>query len=112
MTAGSARKRSAKPEWQQGIARERIGILVGLAAEEYEEHPERSHRYASLARRIGMRYNVSVPELSCVCKGCHGFMLPGKGGIVRANPRTRSMETRCSRCGRVHRHPYAREKAS
>ena len=106
------RKRSGKPVWQQEIARERIMILMGLAESEFRKHPERSHRYADLARKIGMRYNVPMPrEARRICKGCHRFMVPGRNSVVRANPATRSMESKCMECGRVSRHPYAREKS-
>lgn len=105
------RKRSSKPAWQREIAQERIGILMGFAATESSAHQERSDRYAQLARKIGMRYNVKIPaHLRRMCKGCDGFLVPGKNCVIRTSARTRSVQTRCLRCGRVSRHPYAKER--
>ncbi len=112
MKTKTERKRSRKPGWQQEIASERMEILLALAGKEFKKHPERSDRYAALARRIGMRYNVSVPKGSGrICKGCQKFMVPGENCVVRTSARTRAVETRCTSCGKVSRHPYAREKA-
>jgi ribonuclease P protein subunit RPR2 len=106
-----SRTRSKKPGWQQEIAEERIGILTGLAERESAEHPERSERYAELAKKIGMRYNVKIPgELRRSCKGCHAFLVPGRNCIVRMNARTLSVEVKCMKCGKVSRHPYAKER--
>jgi ribonuclease P protein subunit RPR2 len=106
------RGRSGKPAWQKEIAGERMEILMGLAQGEFAVHPERSDRYAELARKIGMRYNVKVPREAKVrtCRGCKGFLVPGKNAVVRTNAKTLSLETRCLKCGKVSRHPYAREK--
>jgi ribonuclease P protein subunit RPR2 len=105
------RSRSSKPAWQREIAHERIGILMGLAGREHESHPERSERYAQLAKKIGMRYNVKIPGgLRKACKGCGAFLTPGRNCTVRTSAKTRSVETRCHGCGRVSRHPYARER--
>lgn len=107
----SERRRSSKPAWQREIAGERIAILMGLAEAEFRAHPERSDRYAELARKIGMRYNVKVPRgLRKACRECGSFLVPGANAVVRASRRTRSMETKCLRCGTVSRRPYAKER--
>ena len=104
--------RRGKPTWQQGIALERIEILFGLASVEFGEHPERSHRYVALARKIGTRYNVKIPKRlkRSFCKHCHRYLVPGRNCTVRSSVRTRSMEMKCLDCGGVSRYPYAREK--
>jgi len=107
-----ARSRSGKPQWQQKIALERIGILFALAAREFGRHPERSDRYAGLARKIGMRYNVRIPkELRMrFCRYCLSYLVPGRNCTVRTNSRLRSVEVKCHKCGRITRFPYLREK--
>ena len=43
----------------QELGMERINKLFEQAKSEFESHPERSHRYVALARKIAMRYNIS-----------------------------------------------------
>ncbi len=49
--------RGKKPDWMIEIAQERMDILFNRAEKEYKEHPERSHRYVELARKIS---NVKI----------------------------------------------------
>jgi ribonuclease P protein subunit RPR2 len=109
-----SRERSSKPAWQMEIAGERMGILMGLAQVEFATHPARSDRYAELSRKIGMRYNVKVPRAvrSRMCRGCQGFLVPGRNSVVRTSAKTLSVETKCLKCGNVSRHPYAKERAA
>lgn len=106
------RKRSGKPSGQQEIADERIRILFSLARREFGRHPERSHRYVALARKIGMRYNVGIPkELKrSICKYCYRYIVPAKNCIVRSSSERQAMEVKCLECGKVGRYPYSREK--
>ncbi|MBN2330182.1 MAG: ribonuclease P [Candidatus Aenigmarchaeota archaeon] len=101
-----------KPGWQQDIARERIEILFANAEKEFSRHPARSHRYAELARKIGMRYNVSIPKKikGRVCKKCNRYLFPGINAKVRTSSARQAMEVRCLECGHVARHPYSKEK--
>lgn len=101
-----------KPGWQQDIALERIEILFSLAGKEFARHPDRSHRYAELARKIGMRYNVSIPKQikRRICNKCNRYLFPGKNSKVRSSSSTLAMEVKCLECGHVARYPYAREK--
>lgn len=95
---------------ERRIARERIAILFGLAEEEARRGNQgRADRYAQLARRIGMRYNVSLPRpfRRFVCRGCGAYLAPGRASRVRVR-RARVVVT-CHRCGWVHRYPYLRE---
>jgi ribonuclease P protein subunit RPR2 len=105
--------RRSKPAWQQEIAEERVRILFGLAGEEFPSKPKRSDRYVDLARKIGMRYNVSIPrELRPrFCKSCYAYLVPGKNSVTRTSGKTQSLETKCLGCGSVSRHPYSKEKA-
>jgi len=98
-------KRHVKPAYQLRIARERIKILFELADKEFKNHPERSHRYVQLARRIAMRYNVRIPrELKRrICKGCHRYLVPGVNCRVRTSQKMLTIT--CLNCGRIARYP-------
>jgi ribonuclease P protein subunit RPR2 len=111
---GSRGRGRAKPGWQNEIALERIRILFDLAGKEFDRHPARSHRYARLARKISMRYNVKIPkELKRrMCNNCYNYLFPGKNCVVRSSSKRQTMEIRCLDCGKVYRHPYAKEKKS
>jgi ribonuclease P protein subunit RPR2 len=88
------------------IANERIQILFRLAEEEFDKHPERSHRYVSLARKISMRHRVRMPKWlkRRICKGCGRFLVYGKNARVRLKNRRTCIT--CLECGRVMRYPY------
>jgi ribonuclease P protein subunit RPR2 len=107
------RKHSPKPRWQQAAGRERIEKLFSLAGKEFYSHPERSHRYVSLARKIAMRYNIRLPaELKRLyCKKCYKYLKPSINSRVRTNRVQRAVIVTCMECGHVMRYPYRREKA-
>ncbi|MDI3539025.1 MAG: ribonuclease protein subunit [Methanolobus sp.] len=92
------------------IAYERMVYLFDLAGREYAESPVRSNRYVSLAKRIGMRYRVSLPsELKKkMCKGCGSFLSPGAS--CRARLKDGRLNITCLNCGRVQRYPLAGER--
>ena len=112
MAHSKQRRHSAKPKWQQDIARERIARLFSLAEKDFSVHPERSHRYVSLARKTAMRYNVRFPpELkSRYCRKCYKYLKPSINCRVRTSARQRAVVITCLECGHVMRHPYRREK--
>lgn len=114
MAGKTAGRRGRKPGWQQDIARERILILFGLADGGFGKHPERSRRYVQLARRIGMRYNVKIPEnlKGSFCKNCNSYLKPGVNCRVRASAGQRAVIMKCLECGKITRRPYRREKAA
>lgn len=89
------------------IAYERITYLFEVAGKEYAESPARSNRYVSLAKRIGMRYRVSLPsELKRkMCKDCGSFLSPG--GNCRVRLKSGRLLITCMNCGRVQRYPLA-----
>ncbi len=102
------RTRSAKPEWQTDIARERMEILLGLARKFLTERPERSRRYVGLARKIGTRYNVRMPveTKEGFCKRCDSLMVPGRTMSTRIDSRTKSVAIKCLGCEYVYRKRY------
>jgi ribonuclease P protein subunit RPR2 len=102
--ARTVRTRKKRPEYQLGIARERIEILMGLAEKEFRKHPERSRRYVGLARKIGMRYNVRLGrgQKRRFCKGCNTLLKPG----VTSSQRTERgvIVIKCLNCNKIYRY--------
>ncbi len=86
------------------IAYERITYLFDVAGREYADSPERSNRYVSLAKRIGMRYRVSLPQelKRKMCKGCGSFLSPGSNCRVRL--KNGRLTITCMNCNRVQRY--------
>jgi len=95
---------------ERDVAVGRVRRLVALAEQASPEDPKRADRYVALARRIAMRYQVSLPKdvRRRVCRGCDGLLVPGRSARVRiANQR---VSVTCLRCGTVKRYPYERAK--
>ncbi len=87
-------------------AQERIRDLFSLAETEVWRTPRNlSQRYVSLARRIGMRYNVRLLReyRDLYCRGCSSFWVEGRTLRTRFR-RGRRVQT-CLACGRVRRVP-------
>lgn len=102
--------RQRRKAFERRIARERIDVLFALAEEEaIRGRLPRADRYGQLARRIGMRYNVSLPPhyRRLVCRGCGAYLAPGLAATLRLH-RSRVIVT-CRSCGRIFRFPYTRE---
>ena len=98
---------------ERRIAHERIEILFRLAEREgLKGNFVRANRYASLAAKIGMRYNVRLPRdlKRRYCRKCHAFLVPGKNCRVRIS--RGKVTTTCGVCGDVRRIPYVRERAA
>ncbi|MFH1445609.1 MAG: ribonuclease P protein component 4 [Nanoarchaeota archaeon] len=106
------RKSSVKPEWQKKIVKERIEKLFKQAENQFQEHPERSHRYVEMARKISMRYNTSIPKTlkRKFCKKCYKFLVPGKNSRTRTSSKQQAVIVNCLECGKVTRYPYRKEK--
>jgi len=99
-------RRGNKPGFLLQVVRERISILFQLSEKELKTHPERARRYISLARKLGMKYNVRFPKKlkRRFCKKCGILWIPGYNLQVRLNSRKRMMEYRCE-CGAVRNLP-------
>ena len=100
-------RKSAKPDWQQQIARERIEILLKLAEKEFEQYSERSKRYVELARKIGLRYNVRLTkeQKRKFCKNCFNLLTPSTS-TVRLDSRSKTIIIKCQKCNKLYRQPY------
>ena len=89
------------------IAAERIADLFARAAKEATgDSPQLADRYVTLARRIGMRYNVRMPSGSSewFCRGCSTYWVEGR--TVRTRLRSGRRVRTCLRCGRERRVSY------
>lgn len=87
----------------QEVAKKRISILLDEASKNFSKYPERSHRYAEIARKIKLKYKIKMtPEIKRrLCKKCHKFMVPGKNCRIRINS-SRLIYT-CKECGNIRR---------
>jgi ribonuclease P protein subunit RPR2 len=99
----AVRRRNKGAERQ--VALQRIRRLIELAG---PAEAERARRYVRLARRIGMRYQVSLPRevRRRVCRECDALLVPGRTARVRTTDGRVSVT--CLACGTVKRYPYAR----
>ncbi|MBI2970884.1 MAG: ribonuclease P [Candidatus Aenigmarchaeota archaeon] len=97
-----------KPEYQVRIAKERIRILLDEAKKASAREPVLAKRYTSLAKRIGMRYNVRLGKLKrAFCKHCHAYFT-----AENAQRRLRDgvITIKCFSCGKIMRIPYKPKK--
>lgn len=103
-------RRGRKQKWMIKIAKERMEILFKQAEEELYHHPERSNRYAQIARNIAQKYNLRIQGSwrGRICKKCHRFLRPGLNSQIRLAGS--SLTIKCLECGDLRRIPYIKEK--
>lgn len=98
--------RRRKKGAEKGIARERIHALLDRAdAEAGGPDADLADRYAQLARRVAMRYQLPLgPAAKArLCRTCDSHQTPGRTRRVRIHA-GRIVAT-CLRCGAVTRRP-------
>jgi len=94
-----------KPAKQQNIAHQRIIVLFTQAKKMFKKYPALSKRYVILARKIGMKYKVSLSQHKTkFCKHCNNFLYPGANCRVRA--RNKMMVYTCLVCKHIARFKY------
>lgn len=95
-----------KPGAQQRIAKERISILFDEAKKMFSEDPKLSNRYVQLARKIAMKYKVTMPSplKRRICSRCLHYLVPGKNLKVRTSKG--NMVYHCLDCKNVMRYGY------
>ncbi|HEX9815908.1 MAG TPA: ribonuclease P [Candidatus Thermoplasmatota archaeon] len=90
------------------LAQERMRHLVALAekAQRGKEATSEIKRYVSLARRIGMRYQVSLPQemRRRICRGCESVLI--SGNTARHRVTSGRLTVTCLLCGAVKRYPF------
>ena len=101
-----SQRRIRKKKFQKSIAKNRIQHLFRLA-EQYALNDKLylSDRYVFLARKISMRYLVSIPRefKHQFCKHCYCYLLPGVNCRVRT--RRNNIVTYCYNCKKYMRIP-------
>lgn len=89
------------------IAKVRIRTLLMLAERELlqNQNPTRARRYVTLARKIGMRYNVRMEKYyrNKICRSCNSYLITGIASHVRCQGR--KIITYCIHCGNIVRIP-------
>jgi ribonuclease P protein subunit RPR2 len=88
------------------IARERIAMLLGMAeSRALSGEMDLASRYAQLARRIGMRYNLPMPKGFNLrfCRRCMKYLVPARNARFRTSAGRLSRQ--CLECGAVYRMP-------
>lgn len=97
-----------------GIAEERIQRLFELTSKRIElgksskNGQELADRYVGIARNIGMKYNVSIPEelRKQYCHSCFSYLEPGFNCQIRINSKNKTVNYHCKECGEVNRHGF------
>jgi len=83
-----SRRTSKDKKIQKNIAKNRI-IKLFTAAEycALSGKLNLANRYVEIARKISMKYQISIPKdlKRCFCKHCYSFMLPNVTSRVRMN---------------------------
>ncbi|MGQ9543101.1 MAG: ribonuclease P protein component 4 [Candidatus Bathyarchaeia archaeon] len=95
------------------LASERIERLFELAEECFKERPQLADRYVELARKIGMKCRVRIPQhlRMRLCKNCGSFLVFGVNSRVRIRPEGNGrVVITCLKCGMNRRYPISREK--
>lgn len=86
----------------RAIVKSRIGILLGLAFEKARSDVKLSHRYVFLARKLGMRHNVQLPQefKRWICKKCLTPLVPGVNCVARVSKTGGGARIiKCGSCG-------------
>lgn len=70
---------------------------------------EHATRYASLARKIGMRYNVRMPRgyKLAICKRCGSYVMSSRTSRFRLTGKR--LTRQCLKCGSYYRVPLKRK---
>ncbi len=84
------------------IASERIGILYGIARNEFVGNGDArlATRHVKLMRKISMHYKVKLPKAIKygVCKKCNYVLVQGKNCTVRVVGKKKVSITTCTNC--------------
>ncbi len=94
-----------KPAAKQ-IAFERMKILINIAVSNARENPELAQRQASLAKKIGTKYNIRIPYdmQMTFCKKCKSFIAPGVDARIRlGGSKIKSVRITCNFCRHTYR---------
>ena len=96
------------------IVKERIDILFSLAKEEFDSKREDlANRYVFLARKLGMKVNLPIPDKYkfSFCKKCLSYLAIGKNATIKTNAKTKAVELKCQKCSNVRRFGYSKSES-
>ena len=67
------------------IGLEKIKTLFSEAELQFSKNPKLSNKYVNLARKIAMKYNITMPRefKRKFCKHCYVYLVPNKNCRVR-----------------------------
>jgi len=88
------------------IARERISMLLDMAQQRATSgEMQLADRYAQLARKIGMRYNLPMPKGFNLrfCRKCLKYLVPARNARFRTS--SGKLSRQCLECGEIYRMP-------
>lgn len=94
------------------IAKARIRKLLTLAETEILHHQNhnRARRYVTLARKIGMRYNVRIEKYfrNNICRSCNSYLVTSTASRIRCSGG--KISRYCKNCGMITRVPLHRAR--
>lgn len=91
------------------IGEERIATLTKMSIDALSEgRNDLARRYVELAKKIGMKTKMKMPEGFRYCKKCLIPLIPGNNCTVRLTGG--KVVTRCQDCGALKRKPYIKER--
>ncbi len=105
MAKKAVRSRKKSPGHKK-VALERISELFRQAEAIHHEDQGLANRYASLARKISLRYKVpfSKEQKARFCKECNSYLVPGKNSRSRLTKGR--LVTQCLKCKAYRRVVY------
>jgi len=95
-----------KKKSQKKLALERIEKLFQQAQTNFKLDPKLSDSYVKLARKIAMKYRVSIPSeyKRQFCKHCYAYFMPGK--TCRVRTKNGKLVYSCFKCKKFSRFTY------
>ncbi len=86
-----SKKKIAQQMKKQGkvAARSQIKELFTLADKMFTSHPPAAHRAVTHARRIAMKFQLTIPKnlRRKFCRHCYKYIRPGVNSRVRTSPK-------------------------
>jgi ribonuclease P protein subunit RPR2 len=101
-----------KAQDNKKIANERIEILFVEAEKVFPDDKILSNRYVEMARKISMKYNVSLSseQKRRFCKHCYSYLVPSVNSRVRV--RDKMVVNYCLVCKRFNKFGYSKDKSN
>ena len=103
-------RRSIGKKQQKTIARKRIQHLFNQAHQvALQRRLDLANRYVELARKLSMRYLITLPRKykTRFCKHCNSYLLPGVNSRYRLGGHR--IIIWCDECKKFSRRPFLRE---